>query len=382
MIQSINNKVVLATGFLLQATCIIASIYTNNIFISFLPAAFLLALLSFQYPRVLFYCLVAAIPWSIEYNISSTLGTDVPDELLMWLTTFVTIAWIILNYKRVFKKLQLHPLMVLLLIQLSWTIVTVLFSTYPLLSLKFIIAKTWFVLPFVVFPVLFFQKKEIKITAIVLAASMMAITTIALVRHALLGFTFAEVNNSIAPFFRNHVNYSALLVCIIPLLFVFAFSIKNKKAKGFLKCCLTIALAALYLSYSRGAWMALIVGAAAYFLIRKGFLLKGFLISLVICVSAFFWLQHQNNFLKFAHDYKTTIFHTNFEEHLVATYQLKDVSTAERFYRWVGGVRMIKYNALTGYGPNTFYNNYKGYTGYNMFNRQLKPERCVVSKDE
>ena len=46
----------------------------------------------------------------------------------------------------------------------------------------------------------------------------------------------------------------------------------------------------------------------------------------------------------------------------MSTYQLKDVSTAERFYRWIAGVRMIKDNWLTGYGPNTFYENYKGYT--------------------
>ncbi|MBK5269860.1 MAG: O-antigen ligase family protein, partial [Bacteroidia bacterium] len=47
--------------------------------------------------------------------------------------------------------------------------------------------------------------------------------------------------------------------------------------------------------------------------------------------------------------------------HLIATYQLKDVSTAERFYRWVAGVRMIKDNPLTGFGPNTFYENYRSY---------------------
>ncbi|MEO7984463.1 MAG: O-antigen ligase family protein, partial [Bacteroidota bacterium] len=41
---------------------------------------------------------------------------------------------------------------------------------------------------------------------------------------------------------------------------------------------------------------------------------------------------------------------------------LKDVSTEERFYRWIAGIRMIKDNWLTGYGPNTFYNNYKSYT--------------------
>ncbi|MGI8599228.1 MAG: O-antigen ligase family protein, partial [Chitinophagaceae bacterium] len=44
------------------------------------------------------------------------------------------------------------------------------------------------------------------------------------------------------------------------------------------------------------------------------------------------------------------------------TYQLKDVSSAERFYRWIAGIRMIKDYWATGSGPNTFYPLYKQYT--------------------
>jgi O-antigen ligase len=74
-----------------------------------------------------------------------------------------------------------------------------------------------------------------------------------------------------------------------------------------------------------------------------------------------FWLSSNDRYLHYAHDYRTTIFHKNFQEHLIATYKLKDVSTAERFNRWIAGVRMIKDNWLTGIGPNTFYYNYKPY---------------------
>ncbi|MFX5522135.1 hypothetical protein ABTD78_22970, partial [Acinetobacter baumannii] len=47
------------------------------------------------------------------------------------------------------------------------------------------------------------------------------------------------------------------------------------------------------------------------------------------------WLFYNNNYLRFAPEYNTTIFHTNFSQHLEATVTLKDVSNAERFYRWV-----------------------------------------------
>lgn len=86
-----------------------------------------------------------------------------------------------------------------------------------------------------------------------------------------------------------------------------------------------------------------------------------FFVATVFIVSSVLWLSSNDRYLGYAHDYRTTIFHKNFEEHLVATYKLKDVSTAERFNRWIAGIRMIKDNWLTGYGPNTFYYNYKPY---------------------
>jgi O-antigen ligase len=66
-----------------------------------------------------------------------------------------------------------------------------------------------------------------------------------------------------------------------------------------------------------------------------------------------------DNYLKFAPNFDNTVFHTDFGEHIVATYQLKDVSNAERFYRWVAGAKMSVEEPLTGYGPNNFYANYK-----------------------
>jgi O-antigen ligase len=84
-------------------------------------------------------------------------------------------------------------------------------------------------------------------------------------------------------------------------------------------------------------------------------------VAIIITIGSLFLIKANDHYLRYANDYKTTIFHTNFSVHLIATYKLKDVSTAERFYRWIAGVRMIKDNWLTGYGPATFYDNYKGY---------------------
>ena len=57
-----------------------------------------------------------------------------------------------------------------------------------------------------------------------------------------------------------------------------------------------------------------------------------------------------------------TIAHEALEDIVAATYKLEDVSTMERYYRWVAGVRMSQEDLLTGYGPGNFHNFYKAYT--------------------
>ena len=97
-------------------------------------------------------------------------------------------------------------------------------------------------------------------------------------------------------------------------------------------------------------------------MIKKKLLVTAYIAVAVLIISSVIWLQHKNKYLQFAHDYTSTIYHSNFSEHLVATYKMKDVSTAERYYRWIAGIRMGTDKWDVGFGPNTFYHNYKSYT--------------------
>jgi O-antigen ligase len=327
----------------------------------FVPFVVVLVLYLVQYPKYLFYLLIASVPWSVEYSFSATLATDFPDEPFMLLTAFVAII-LLIHKRKNWRQKSLHPLLFLILIQLAWTVVAIISSTNILISLKYLLAKSWYLLAFVAMPIyLLKSEKEIKRSAIVLSVSMLFCMCIVLIRHGQYNWTFEKVNEALHPFFRNHVNYSALLVCMVPLLIAFIKKSFSKKVKFFLIGILLITIAALYFSYARGAWLALFTGLISYWLLRKRVLLFSFVFFFFTCFITIFWLKGNDRYLDFSPDYKSTIFHTNFEEHLVATYQMKDLSTAERYYRWVAGVRMIKDSWKTGFGPNTFYDNYKSY---------------------
>ena len=150
-----------------------------------------------------------------------------------------------------------------------------------------------------------------------------------------------------------------MLVCMVPLWWAgYRISLKGK---WLIAGALIITLAAIFLSYARGAWAALVVGMIAWELIRRKWLLKAYLLVVAFVLLCTGWLIRNDNYLRYAHHYQTTIFHEDFRDHLVATYQLKDLSTAERFYRWVAGVRMLEERPVIGFGPSTFFHEYKPY---------------------
>lgn len=350
---------------------LLAGLYILVVFLAFfselywliaIPFAALFLYAGWQNRNTVFFLLLLTLPLSFEYNFSPSLGTDIPDEFLMSLTSFFFFAYWLYTPKSVSGKVGGHPLFFLLSGMLGWMLVAVIFSTDSLVSIKFLLAKTWYVGAFVLAPLIVFQNKErIVMTAKLVTLSMFLVTIISLIRHSYYSFSFATINESVFPFFRNHVNYSAMLVCIVPVLIAFWKLTKTSLLKWLFAVAIIISLSALFFSYARGAWLALITGIFTYWLIKKKILVFAYVVFIITSIATVFWLKSNDRYLRYAHDYQTTIFHKNFSEHLVATYKLKDVSTAERFYRWIAGVRMIKDRPLTGYGPNTFYDNYKPY---------------------
>jgi O-antigen ligase len=348
-----------AAVFLLTlAAAVISEVY----FIIALPFFMLLLLAGWQQISIVYLVLLVTLPWSFEYSFSRELATDIPDEFLMILVTFLFFAWYLHNPRLLSGEISRHPLLLFLFIHLLWIVLSVSFTSDYLISVKYMLAKSWYVGAFVLAPLIVFaEKKNFKAAAIVLAVSMFIVVMLILVHHSIYGFRFAEMNSAVVPFFRNHVNYGAMLVCILPVFFGMLMLNQNKRTRYYILAAMLILLVALYFSYSRGAWLALPAGLAAYWFIRKKMLVAVFIISVLMIMAGLFYIKSNDRYLQFAHDYKTTIYHKDFREHLLATYKLKDVSTAERFYRWIAGVRMIKDNGLTGYGPGTFYYHYKPY---------------------
>jgi O-antigen ligase len=315
-------------------------------------------------PEKLFWLLCIVLPLSTELNITPQLGLDFPDELLLVLLTGIVIAKIIHQPSWFPVALRKSSLFMLLVIHVLWIIVTCFYSVEPLLSVKYLLAKTWFIAPLVILPqVIVDSQNRIKKMALCFLVPMVFVVIQVLIRQSIYHFSFIDVKKAMAPFFRNHVTYSAMLVCLLPVAWcVWKLTPATNPKRKWVLSGIVIGLAGLFFAYSRGAWIALLLGFSAIWVIQKKLMGAFVMIAVIGVLISTVWLVSDKNYLQFAPDHDHTIFHTDFSEHLQATIDMKDVSTAERFYRWVAGARMLADKPVTGFGPNSFYPHYKPYT--------------------
>ena len=347
---------------IVATVCFVTGIVLDETILLLLPFAVLAVLFFTHNLRYLFFALLFAIPLSTEFSVTDTLSTDLPDEPMMLLLAGSLILLLLLKPSLLPKELMKSSLVLLLLLQLIWMLVTVLFSHDIWLSIKYCLAKTWFLLAFVIGGLIFLRTKDdLKLASKALIFSMLIPIVISLLRHAQKGFSFESVNSTLDPFFRNHVNYSALIVCMLPILFVWYY-FSGKNIRKWIVVCMIIFLVALFFAYSRGAWLCLVTGLITWLAVKYRFLLSLLFVALLVAAASLFWLMQNDNYLKFAPDFNTTTQHTNIREHLEATYTLKDMSTMERFYRWIAGFKMVNEEKIHGFGPNSFTGYYKEYT--------------------
>jgi len=182
-------------------------------------------------------------------------------------------------------------------------------------------------------------------------------------RHAAYGFSFESVFRVLSPFYRNHVNYAAILAIMVPFTWFARYWYKPFSWKWWLLLGgLGVLLLAIQLSYTRAAYAAIFVAAGGYFMIRWRLTRPVLLLAAVAAVLSLNYLSKNERYLALAPNYERTITHTDFNNLIEATYQLEDISTMERVYRWVAAFQMSAEKPWFGFGPGNFYNFYEPYT--------------------
>lgn len=344
---------------------ILVSIYFESNLAFLLPASILGIVVIIEDYRRLFYFLFILLPFSVEvYFEGAGLGTDLPSEPAMLVLTAITVALFVKNNISFTKSYVAHPVTILLVAHVFWIFITALNSTYATISLKFLAAKIWYIVPFYLLPLLFVKDRDELLKAYHLLYKFLFVSIcIVLFKHSFHGFSFASTYEVVQPFYRNHVNYAA--ICVVCLPFVWAFyriNLLEGRSNTKMSLVLLIFIAGIYFSFTRAAILSMFIAWGAWYIIKKGWVRHALFISSFVAVILTLALSIDNKYMDLAPDFEKTITHHEFDNLIEATYKLEDISSMERIYRWMSGIEMLKNKFWLGFGPGTFYSNYKMYS--------------------
>ncbi|MDX2249330.1 MAG: O-antigen ligase family protein [Bacteroidia bacterium] len=314
--------------------------------------------------RPLFFLMVFSLPVSLQYEFGTAFAIDVFSELLMLVFLLVFVLNTLAG-RQFSRKGKVYVFHILIFLILFWTFFTTLTSEFVPRSTKFLLAKLWYLAAFVYMAEKIIENpKSIRQIFWAFFIPMIVAVTGITLRHASEGFSFEASNGVAYPLFANGVIYAATLVLFIPWCW-YARTWYSPRSLEWYVIHLGIAILAIatILTYKRGAWLALMILPLVDFAVKRKVFDKIVYIALLVTTLALAYLLNDNKFYEFAPNYQKTIWHEgDIQGHLQATLSGTEISSMERFYRWVAAKNMIADMPLTGSGPSTFNQVYKRYT--------------------
>jgi putative inorganic carbon (HCO3(-)) transporter len=298
--------------------------------------------------------IVITTPFSLNVKLKEFgIAVSLPGEPLMAGILILFVLKLLYDI-RVEKRILFHPITIALMANLSWITITTITSTMPWVSIKFLLARLWFVICFYYFGILLFKnKKNIQryMWAYILPFTIIIFYT--LIMHSQYGFTVETANWIMSPFYNDHTIYGAILAMFLPILGYFIYNSEYTFAqKGISFVFLLIFVLALVLSFTRAAWIslaiALSIGAIMYFRINFK------LLSLVAIIGlGLFFVTKDRILMKLEKNRQDSS--SNLTEHVQSISNISsDASNLERINRWSAALRMFEKRPSMGFGPGTY----------------------------
>lgn len=325
-------------------------------FIGYLfPYALIVLYVAIFYTEYTFFFIIAATPLSVNIEeFTDGFGLFLPTEPLLFGTTLLLLLQA-LKYPVFPSYLKSSPIIWAVSFYLLWIFIASISSEHPLVSYKFLLAKLWFIVPVLLYGSGVFKDiKKVKWFFWLFIVSMVIAMVYTVFMHSTYAFGEKESHWVMWPFFKDHTIYGAIVALVFPLIFALYFSKKHSPlVQLILICFLGINLIALYFSYTRAAWLSVILGAGIWLLIR--FKIKfSLLVSVAVIAIGFVWISWdaiQQNLERNKFEHTTEEFGERLQS---ATNVTTDASNLERINRWSCALAMFEERPIMGFGPGTY----------------------------
>jgi hypothetical protein len=231
-------------------------------------------------------------------------------------------------------RIMKHPVTIAIMINLIWIFITCFTSEIPIVSIKFMIARLWFVVPFYFAGILLFMDlKNMRKFHWLYIIPLILVIFYTLYNHSTYGFDKPHSNMVMKPFYNDHTAYGAIIALFLPVFAGLSFSRQFKtslRLAAFI--ILAIMLTGIIFSYSRAAWLSVAAALVVYVLVRFHIRFYWVLLTLVTGIGLFFMFQYQfiDKLEKNKQDSST-----DFLKHVESISNISsDASNLERINRW------------------------------------------------
>ena len=355
---------VLISCFLFISVCCF-SIYKEMLWIPYLSIAVIGLYLLVYKTELFFYLIAFTIPLSVELQeIAPGLdnGFSLPSELML-ATLMLLFLFKILTDRNYPAPIRKHSITLAVLFYLFWIFLTALTSTMPVVSFKFLLAKLWFIIPaYFFFAQLLHRKISTAITFFLSYASgLLIVVLITTYKHLAMADIRKVAYWIMSPYYNDHTAYGVVLAFFVMILAVIPFIKRLPKWQRIYSFLLLIpTLVGLYLSYSRAAWLSVIVAIGMAGLLLFKIRMRTVALVSVIFIGLFFAFkadivnQLNRNTQESASD--------NFGKHVQSMTNItSDASNVERLNRWIAVWGMFNEKPFLGFGPGTYQFQYAKY---------------------
>ncbi len=318
--------------------------------------------------------LAFATPLSIPFkDIGAGIGLSLPTEPLIVLLFFGVVFKLISG--KVFEvRILKNPVILIALGTMAWLFMTTVTSTHPLVSFKYSLSYTWYILVFLLLLTHFFKsEKAMMLFVWLFSIATVILTLYTLKNHAAESFTRLYAYTAMRPFIPDHGMYAAAISFALPPMLVIGVFGRKMKVSWFwtavaLSISLVIALGVVF-SFTRASWLSLVVAFGVFALLIAKVKFKT-VITVGVSLLAVFLLFQSLIFSELARNKQDS--DDDIGSHLQSFSNVStDPSNLERLNRWSCVYRMFMDKPITGFGPGTYTYEYGPY--------QLPHEMSIIS---
>lgn len=299
-------------------------------------------------------------PFAIDIAFAPGMELSMPVEPMMILFTVVFLFRVLVSHCYDTRILK-HPVSIVLIASFVWMLITCFTSQIPLVSIKFVLVRLWFVVPFYFAAVQIFRNPvRIRQFFWCYAIGLIGVILYATINTLSDFHDLQTLHRVMRPFYNDHTAYGCVIALFLPAAFYFIFS---RHAKGWSRL-LWIALLALLVmgllfSYSRAAWVSVLAAVGVYVVVRMGMKIKWMLLFFALGVGAFFYYQSDVMY-KLSKNHQDSSYDLAGQVKSISNIST-DASNLERLNRWAAALRMFKERPIEGFGPGTYQFLYASY---------------------